>query len=243
MKQILLASTVIFAATSAFAADAIVYNEPAPVVVADTFSWTGGYIGVNAGYAGGKAKTDYTVTDYDQFVYSNTDKQNLNGFIGGIQAGYNWQHNQMVFGLETDIQGTSMKKNTIVDAGWLNPGDYATLENKINWLGTTRARIGFLPTENLLAYVTAGVAYGGVKSGLSDTTGRDITESKTKFGYAVGAGLEYALNNNWTVKGEYLYADLGNVKYQLNLIDSDNVASVKSKFHANIVRVGLNYKF
>ncbi len=79
MKYTTLAAALLLSSTSAFAADAIVYNEPAPAVVADTFSWTGGYIGLNAGYAGGKNKFN----GYDNFAVS--AKDNASGFLGGIQ--------------------------------------------------------------------------------------------------------------------------------------------------------------
>lgn len=243
MKLITATAIILMTSASAYAADAIVYNEPAPVVVVDTFSWTGGYVGVNAGYAGGKLGTDFNSEFSGQTFESDSIKQNLNGFIGGIQAGYNWQHDQLVFGLETDIQGTSMKKTSDTGPYWLtDANNYAHIEKKITWLGTTRARVGYLPTERLLAYVTAGVAYGGVKTNITEYSGVDSSASKTKFGYAVGAGLEYALNANWTIKGEYLYADLGNTKQQV-YENSGTTEFAKSKFHANIVRVGLNYKF
>lgn len=242
MKLILASIAFALTATTAYAADAIV-EEPVAVIVPDTFSWTGGYIGINAGYAGGKLKTSFNSDFSGQTFQSDSVRQNLSGFIGGIQAGYNWQFNQLVFGLETDIQGTSMKKNSRTGPYWLtDANNYADLEKKITWLGTTRARVGYLPTERLLAYVTAGVAYGGVKTNVIEYSATDSSASKTKVGYAVGAGLEYALNTNWTVKGEYLFTDLGNTKHQVYQ-NSGVTEFAKSKFHANIIRVGLNYKF
>lgn len=246
MKLIAAAAAILLTSASANAADAIVYPEPAPVEVVNAFSWTGGYVGLNAGYAWGKSATniDWYASDefYDSFHY----KPKLSGFIGGVQAGYNWQFDSAVFGIETDIQGTSLKKSTsdvIVDP--LNaPGVVANvnLETKINWLGTTRVRLGYLPSERLLAYVTGGLAYGGVKASFTDYYGFDTSTSKTKAGYAVGAGLEYALADNWTVKTEYLFADLGNIK-QTIFDDGDYRDVVKHKFQMHTVRVGLNYKF
>jgi len=242
MKIILASIAFALTATSAYAADAIV-EEPVAVIAPDTFSWTGGYIGINAGYAGGKLKTNFNSDYSGQYFQSDSVSQKLNGFIGGVQAGYNWQYNQLVLGLETDIQGTSMKKNSRTGPYWLTEANnYADLEKKITWLGTTRARIGYLPTERLLAYVTAGVAYGGVETNVVQYSATDSSTSKTKFGYAIGAGLEYALNDNWTVKGEYLFADLGSTKHKVYEYTGFEEFA-KSKFHANIIRVGLNYKF
>ncbi|MBX8827378.1 hypothetical protein [Ochrobactrum sp. SFR4] len=125
MKRIALAASVILASSSAYAADAIVpyVPEPAPVV-ADTFSWNGGYVGLNAGYAWGKfkhnvqtkrpeGKTPLPGTPESEIDYEILDEASYstspNGFIGGVQLGYNWQINQLVLGVETDFQGSSLK--------------------------------------------------------------------------------------------------------------------------------------
>lgn len=231
MKQILLASAVFFAASTAYAADAVVYAEPAPAVV-DTFSWTGGYIGVNAGYAGGKFKSSF----YDEFELPSLS-DTASGFVGGIQAGYNWQMDQMILGLETDIQASSLQSKFEISQS----GESVSLGTKINWFGTTRARIGYTPVDRFMVYATGGVAYGKVK------TYADFFEyssqSKTKVGYTVGAGAEYAITNNVTIKTEYLYTDLGKLKldYVGDNGDRFRIGEAKQAFHT--VRVGLNYKF
>lgn len=217
MKYTTLAAALLLSSTSAFAADAIVYNEPAPVAVVDTFSWTGGYIGLNAGYAGGKNKLNV----YDGI----SAKDNSNGFLGGIQAGYNWQFDQMIVGLETDIQGAGIKSD--VEIGGRGA------EAKINWFGTTRARLGYTPVDRFMVYATGGVAYGKIKASTAN-----FSESDTRVGYTVGAGAEYALTNNVTLKSEYLYTDLGKLKLDAG---AGNFAEVKAPFHT--VRVGVNYKF
>lgn len=255
MKVFTLLAVTSLITTPALAADFIIQNEVAPARV-DTFSWAGGYIGLNAGYAWGKSPTVldwYTGGDEGEGPNVNMQSmnasssalsesyhydQNLSGFIGGIQAGYNWQFDKIVAGIETDIQGASLKKSTIL----LDNND-AKLETKINWLGTTRVRLGYLPTERLLAYVTGGVAYGGVKASLTDYYGFDTSTSKTKAGYAIGAGLEYALADNWTVKGEYLYANLGKISHQVYSSDSNDFDIATHKFRMHTVRVGVNYKF
>lgn len=142
-----------------------------------------------------------------------------------------------MIGIETDIQGTSMKKSS-----WLVDHD-ANLETKINWLGTTRLRLGYVPTERMLLSVTGGVAYGGVKASLTDYYGFDTSTSKTKAGYAVGAGLEYALADNWTVKAEYLYANLGKIEHEVYNDGSDEVDIATHKFRMKTVQIGVNYKF
>ena len=223
MKYTTLAAALLLSSTSAFAADAIVYNEPAPVAVVDTFSWTGGYIGLNAGYAGGKNK-------FNAYNVDASAKDNSNGFLGGIQAGYNWQFDQMIVGLETDIQGAGLKSDAELSIGGATYG----AEAKINWFGTTRARLGYTPVDRFMVYATGGVAYGKIKASYGD-----FSQSDTKVGYTVGAGAEYALTNNVTLKSEYLYTDLGKLK--LDDAAGNRFGEVKAPFHT--VRVGVNYKF
>lgn len=221
MKYTAIAAALLLSSTGAFAADAIVYNEPAPVV-ADTFSWTGGYIGLNAGYAGGQNK----LNTFDGI----SAKDNASGFIGGVQAGYNWQFDRTIVGIETDFQGSGLKSDAEVSFGDASLG----AEAKINWFGTTRARLGYTPVDRFMVYATGGVAYGKVKASLGE-----FSQSDTNVGYTVGAGAEYALTNNVTLKTEYLYTDLGKLK--LDNAAGERIGEVKTPFHT--VRVGVNYKF
>lgn len=215
--------------TSAYAADAVVYNEPVAPIAVDTFSWTGGYIGVNAGYAGGRFKTDITeMSDGDPYVINYSD--NASGFVGGVQIGYNWQMEQFVLGLETDIQASGVEAKFAV----LNN---EVLNTKIDWFGTTRVRLGFTPVDRFMVYATGGVAYGKIKMSF----GGQISDSDTRVGYTIGAGAEHAINNNWTWKGEYLYTDLGKLNLDFASDNSTVNFSTKSAFHT--FRLGLNYKF
>lgn len=230
MKLIAAATAILMTSATAYAADAIVYEEQA-VVVADTFSWTGGYIGVNAGYAGGKNK-------FNAYDFDISAKDNASGFIGGAQAGYNWQFDQTIIGIETDIQGAGLKS----DAGIRLDGLDLNAKAKINWFGTTRVRLGYTPVERFMVYATGGIAYGQIKAAasasLTSVGTADFSQSKTKVGYTVGAGAEYAVTNNVTLKTEYLYTDLGKLKLSY---DGERFGEVKAPFHT--VRVGVNYKF
>ncbi|MGU3576793.1 outer membrane protein [Brucellaceae bacterium C25G] len=242
MKFLALAATTVLLATPAMAADAVVYNEPAPVAV-DTFSWTGGYIGVNAGYAGGKFKHPISAKGYDTEWDEDVNESGSlsvtsSGFVGGVQAGYNWQfNNNVVAGVEADFQGTNLKGEVK-----LNDDDF-TLKagTKVNWYGTLRARLGYTPVERLLVYGTGGYAYGKVKS-YYDIEGFGESKSKTKSGWTIGAGAEYAFTNNWTLKSEYLYTDLGKTKL-VNYVEDGVTTKLDAKVKFHTVRVGLNYKF
>lgn len=220
-KVILAASAAVLISGTAMAADAIVYNEPAPVVIANTFSWEGAYVGVNAGYGFGKMKED-------EFSIK------PRGFVGGIQAGYNWQFDQIVAGIEADFQGSTMKKSV---SFYDDAGDYeGDLEGKVQWFGTVRGRLGADIAERTMLYGTAGLAYGKVKLEAKDDTAY-YSASDTRAGWTAGAGVEHAFTDNVTLKTEYLYTDLGKVKFG----DADDALKVKTNFHT--VRVGVNYKF
>ena len=222
MKFIIATAAAALLSTSAFAADAVFASDPVPAAVAQApaYAWSGAYVGVNAGYGFGKAKGYYT--DFEDPEYSENSSLNGKGFLGGVQAGYNWQSGSVVYGLETDLQYADIKAKEEYEGA-----------AKIDWFGTTRARVGYAPADRVLAYATGGVAYGKLRL---DTWLFDI--SKTQIGWTVGAGVEYALDNNWSLKTEYLYTDLG--KWTVTESDWDRN---EMSFNFHTIRAGLNYKF
>ncbi|MET4632218.1 outer membrane protein [Kaistia defluvii] len=196
--------------------------EPAPVAAAApaAFNWTGFYLGVHAGAA---------ITDFD---YSSPDNDfpgfsdDNTGFLGGVQAGYNWQFDNIVVGLQTDFAYTSAKVS-------LNGFDGEGLEQKLEWLGSTTARIGYA-FDNLLVYGKGGVAYGQSKLELS-AIGLSADDSKWHTGWTAGVGAEYAFTQNITGLVEYNYVDLGSQDYFNGAVSSD--------LTSNVIKAGLNYKF
>ncbi|WEK52442.1 MAG: porin family protein [Candidatus Kaistia colombiensis] len=191
--------------------------EPAPVVAAApaAFNWTGFYLGVHAGAA--IVDGDFSYDGYS----ASADKT---GFLGGVQAGYNWQFDNIVIGAQTDFAYTSAK---------LSNDDYAGIEDKLEWLGSTTARVGYA-FDNLLVYGKGGVAYGQSKISV-DVLG--ASESKWHTGWTVGAGAEYAFTQNITGLLEYNYVDLGSQDYTF-----DGLAG-SADLTTNVIKAGLNYKF
>jgi len=159
MKYIISTAALALLSTSVFAADEVYPYQPTPVIAeVPAFTWSGGYIGVNAGYGGGKWKTRTTELDSPYLI--SATRSSASGFIGGAQAGYNWQAGSFVYGIETDIQYSrlAIAKRLVVEN--------AAFEARvgIDWFGTTRARLGFVPTERFLVYATGGVAYGKMEA-------------------------------------------------------------------------------
>jgi outer membrane immunogenic protein len=258
MKRMLIgiAAAASLAATAALAADlpvkAPVYTK-APVYVEPVFDWTGFYVGGNLGYSWGQSRDTSTLTDAAGIVLLTTsDKSSLDGIVGGGQIGYNWQMRNWVFGLEADIQGTGEKGSRafVFDPGLnlniqgrrLTPIPF-TLEQKIDWFGTVRGRIGVLAAPKVLLYVTGGLAYGEVDSNETVfVTPVTFSSSNTHVGYTLGAGIEGVISGNWTARLEYLYVDLGTVNGSFTL-PTTNISSYSSRITDNILRVGIDYKF
>jgi outer membrane immunogenic protein len=179
-------------------ATSVLAAPPAPPAV---YNWNGFYAGLNVGYSWGSSGTTQTFNDTLSGVLlsSSNSRFDMNGGIGGGQAGYNWQRMNWVFGLETDIQGSSQRGGTravcaggtLVAAqfnGACTPGhigdtaDFNTpglsvpsdLSQKLEWFGTFRGRVGSTLTPTILAYVTGGLAYGEV-SATNTVSGINIT--------------------------------------------------------------------
>jgi outer membrane immunogenic protein len=249
-------------------------EAPAPVFVPPPFTWTGFYVGVNAGGIWPSGSREASIFD----PAAGTDGGFLTasfpgglgsqsaGFIGGGQAGYNWQTGAFVLGVETDFDGTTLSKSFnnvgVPFAGAGVPailtGDFLTVNGKasLSWLGTTRGRVGFVatPDNRLMIYATGGVAYGGGSSNFSvfdSLTGAfwSGSPSSTRVGWTVGGGVEYAVTNNITIRGEYLYADLGSSSFSsvgnpaVAEFFPGTIVSGKINYNASVFRAGVNYKF
>jgi outer membrane immunogenic protein len=270
MKRTLIASAAfasLLTATSASAADLPVYTKAPAVAV--VYDWTGLYIGTNVGYSWGRGTTNGSVTGTQSVTTVGvgtvttalaalplSGRADVNGFIGGAQLGYNWQRGIWLYGLEGDIQFSNERGSGDVCtvAGCPAGSAVFTRDYKLDWFGTARGRVGFLPAERLLLYATGGLAYGNF-SGASWTLPLDIgTWSSLRAGWTVGAGVEAALGSNWSVKFEYLYMDLGNVggssatnttSTTLRAITTTTTLAYlfNTKFTDSIARVGLNYRF
>ncbi len=191
--------------TPAAAAD--LYYGKAPALAAVPFSgynWNGAYVGVNLGYQWGKV--------------TNWAGGSPSGVMGGGQIGYNWQvHPNWVLGAEADLQG-SAAEDTFAPYKFANP-----------WFGTVRGRAGYA-MNNVLAYVTGGLAYGGGRVEFGGAS-----ETQTHFGWTLGGGVEVGLTPNWSARAEYLYVRLDDRSYVLT--------GVNNGFSSNIFRLGVNYRF
>lgn len=276
-------SAAVSAADLSRAAPVPVYTKAPPV--AAPYGWSGFYVGGNAGYAW-HSSTALTFTPNDPLVQATTcggvfggtcappASFGTNGGFGGLQAGYNWQFNRTwLLGVETDfdwsgIRGTG-QSNFILGSGAPAASSFQATQD-IDWFGTVRARLGYLPTSNLLLYGTAGLAYGHIKENVAlnsqpganaggfgfayvCVTGPNCflgSSTRTSTGWTAGAGLEYMLTNNISIKGEYLHVNLGNGDTVNVVAQNTGALPTPSSFSARYsaadfdsVRAGLNVKF
>jgi outer membrane immunogenic protein len=250
-----------FIAGSALAADLPSRAEPPLYIPPPVATWTGFYAGVNVGWA---SLNDHGSTFCSLAGVLNGPTCNVpvpgattssNGLLGGGQLGYNWQFNQFVAGFETDFQGSSLKgsvyvpNQTALIGGGTEPPGNLTADEKLSWLGTARGRLGFAVSPALLLYGTGGLAYGGVSVDNNlqfPTTGVQYpsSASATKFGWTAGGGVEYAFGNNWSVKLEGLFYDLGSISTQgIERPAGGFIEGKTFSVEGAIARVGLNYKF
>jgi outer membrane immunogenic protein len=213
---------------------------------APAWSWTGLYVGVNAGYGAGLNRTTQTAGNSFVAVILTRDTMAPQGFVGGGQIGYNWQiRPNWLWGVEADFQGTGQKESTCsLECGLIA----LNASQKMPWLGTARLRLGYA-NGDYLWYVTGGGAWAKINSdySLAGLLGPIFSDSasfsQTKGGFAAGAGVETHLAGSWSAKLEYMYIDLGTVSnaYATQFVAGGQVV-VDSKIRNNIVRVGLNYK-
>ncbi len=233
----------VMATSPGFAADLSPAYKAPIAAPAPAPMWSGFYVGANVGYGWGNADNSWNFFAQNAitlslscagpgggtnaFCASGSDSNSVNGVLGGVQAGYNYQMGGFVLGIETDIQGSGQSGDqtftTGFSTGTVNPlGTLsATYTQELRWLGTTRGRIG-ITADRWLVYATGGAAYGEVSNnGTATATGIGAgctagvcplatwSGSATRVGWTAGVGIEGALGNNWSVKAEYLHVDLG----------------------------------
>jgi outer membrane immunogenic protein len=221
---------------------------PVPV-----WTWTGFYGGFNVG--GSVADNRHThslVTAAGLGVAAETFDSSIAGVIGGGQIGYNWAIDQSwLFGIETDFQGSSERRTDCT--ALCSPLLAATFEDRLDWFGTVRGRLGYV-TGSALWYVTGGFAYGRVVLNATESPflvgglPGGVGVSSTQTGWTAGAGVETRLwNSNWTAKLEYLFVDLGTLSTTFPTFTPAGLPAATSAFETrtrdNIFRVGVNYKF
>jgi outer membrane immunogenic protein len=219
-------------ATAAAAADMPVPYAKAPPP--PEFSWTGLYVGGNAGWLQLEENGyPFCLDPTGAMQGPGCDivpggQMGGHGFFGGGQAGYNWQAGKLVLGIEADMQGVSLKASENIPGPFAivspfpqntGPGSFSATES-VSWLGTLRGRFG-VAFDRLLIYMTGGLAMGGVDvtQAHSFQPGPPVgtvqyanNTSRVLNGWTFGGGVEWAFLDRWSVKAEGGYYDLGTIQ-------------------------------
>jgi len=217
------------AMTASQAADLPSRYSPAPAYnPMPVFTWTGFYVGANVGYGWNTGASRY----YDP-AFGFVGGNRKGGFVGGAQAGYNYQFGMFVLGAETDLQYAAVGNKGASYGNTYYVGD------SDGYFGTIRARLG-VAFDRALVYGTGGFAYGDIGGNRAyDPLLGHHRDNSTNGGWTLGGGAEYAVTNNITAKVEGLY---------VNLDTRDNYA-LGGRFHDRrdtefgVLRAGVNYKF
>jgi outer membrane immunogenic protein len=255
-------------ATAAFAGQAAAadYAPATPM-----FSWSGVYGGAQIGYGWGEYDVNssdiiYTDDVFDpanpvDYVYPGfNSSSDVDGVVGGLYGGANFQLGGFVFGLDADyswsgITGDGVQTDEIIaTVGGVDGtlGGFGEADADVDWLAHVRGRIGY-GWDRFLIYAAGGLAVAGLSNDLGVTTPSFILSGNDNgndsiTGWTVGGGVEWAFTDNLVVRAEYLYDQFDDVSFGNYSIFDDSTGdtftrSVEGDLSVNIFRVGLSYKF
>jgi outer membrane immunogenic protein len=198
-----------------------VYAPPPPPPV---FSWTGVYIGGQVGYGWGNTSSYDALGGYPSL--------RPDGVVGGAHIGYNYQVSQFVFGVEGDVNGSDEH-----DSFALSPTSGFSIRKDVDT--SIRGRIGYT-FDRVLIYATGGGAYGNFHT-TDYGPGVFSSYNHGHIGYTVGGGIEYAIDNNWSVRAEYRYTDYGHITD--SAVPADGGLDITRRVRDNRAQLGFSYKF
>ena len=230
------------------------YPSDVPPPQVSVFSWTGFYVGGHFGFVYSITQFDYTAAPLASCVAitgtaddcQTMGNVNSNSLAGGLQAGFNHQIGDFVWGLESDVtwRGHDAGKATFLPAF----GVVQDFSESNDWLITLRPRLGFSYYRGFI-YATGGVAWSSVSHTISFHdpanvfTPLTVNESATRTGWTLGTGVEYVLTTHLTFKGEYLFVDLGSVTVPTPAVGGWWATATRFSEQEHVLRAALNYKF
>jgi outer membrane immunogenic protein len=257
MRKLILAAAMIIGSTAAASAADMRMPTKAPIMAAPVFSWSGFYIGGHAGYGWGDTDARWDPLPSPAAFNADPVARNLKGagFVGGVHLGYNWQFApQWLLGIEADWTSTSIGESQTQGVNFFGgapaPPASTTLGRDVNWLASFRARVGLLATPSFMLYATGGLAIADIDhNGRFNNNGltylANVSLNETKTGWVAGAGAEWALSQNWLLRGEYLYYQFDGASA---LFNSAAFPTFPIRFswgdtQIHTLRAGLSYKF
>lgn len=211
--------------------------------VTSSGTWQGAYAGVHVGT--GEASYDgvFDSSEGDPLFQSFASDLDLDGAVGGVHAGYNWQTGAFVHGFETDITFADLSDTAIDRDGGATDG----IEGEVDWLATIRGRAG-IAAGNVLVFATGGLAFTNASYTANDGPQAAPTGSGTvdfgedRYGYVVGGGVEVARGNRMSFRVEGLMYEF-NDRRDAGTLNADSDPGDFAKYEdAWVVRAGINFK-
>ena len=241
---------------AALAADLPTRRAPPVAAPPPPFTWTGFYVGGQAGYQFGRENAVITVPGNPSAAFSDSP----NGVVGGGHIGYNFSTQGLplfgsiasgfgnalgagvVFGVEGDVDGSDYRRSTFFGAGgpaFLPAGGFTTVREQIQ--GSARGRLG-LAYNRILVYGTGGAAFGVFNTDYNNFGHLNVNSfSTTRVGYTVGGGIEYGVANNFAVRAEYRYSDFGTFSNGLGTVAPG--VTFRRRETIQRIQAGFDYKF
>jgi outer membrane immunogenic protein len=209
------------------------FTKAAPPV-AVPFNWTGFHAGVQGGYQWSRDRTTEFLTATGVATGFGANFNPTGGF-GGLHAGYNYQFNWLVLGIEGDVDFGR------VSGSYSGPAAIFNYNARKNWEASVRGRLGVTPIDRLLLYVTGGVAFTELKYhwDINVVGTPPVDPSISTTGWTAGGGAEVALTNVMTARVEYRYSDFGTTRFDWPAVG----ASYEQKPRFQSVRGGISFKF
>jgi len=241
MKKLFILTTALVAigAAPALAADlaARPYTK-APPMPAPVMTWTGFYLGVQGGGGWGRSNETFFNAPNTPIFNGTQNYDTTGGFVGGV-GGYNWQVNNVVFGIEGDYHWADINgRSSVINAGF---GD--TYFTKLRGFGDIKGRLGYAAGQALF-FVSGGAAVGDLQhrydAALFGGAANSFAQSDWRWGWTLGAGGEYMFAPNWSAKLEYNYLDFGKSTIQFAPLAS-NRSEWKDTVHT--LKAGVMYHF
>lgn len=222
VKRLTVIASLLVIADAARAADLAL---PAAAPPAASYSWSGLYLGLNAGYAGASLT--------ETAAGGGSGSASIPGAVGGFQVGANYQIGAVVLGFEADFDAAAATRSINIGGG------FAANTAQIPWLATLRGRAG-LALDRWLLYVTAGGIGTQLRSTVNVTGVGSSSTTFTHSGWTAGGGLEAAITGDLSARLEYLYLDTGN--FTVAEVGGPPPFTVSGRLRDSLVRAGLNYR-
>jgi len=235
---------VIISAVAALALSGTAYagGDIVPVAPMPADSWSGFYVGLQAGGNWGDADVNVyypngnKVTDFSL---------NPDGWNGGLYGGYNWLlDNNILLGIEGDWSYVDADDSDEVNRQHIDKRIYGYKVEQ-DWDASLRLRAGYVIDDTWMPYITGGAAWAKVKGELDVTTGRSVShsesDSQTMTGWTIGAGVEMKIDENWHARIQYRYTDYGDDDFSHTINGVDYKSNVD--YNTHMVQVGISYRF